>query len=99
MVNHIVLWNFKKELSDAEKKDAALRMKKELEAVKDQVPGTISLRVVTQALPSGNKDIGLISVFETEEALQTYHKHPAHMAAAAYVGSVTEGRVCLDYCE
>ena len=58
MVNHIVLWNFKKELSDAEKKDAALRMKKELEAVKDQVPGTISLRVVTQALPSGNKDIG-----------------------------------------
>lgn len=99
MVHHIVLWNLKEELSDAEKKEAALRVKKELEAVGEQVFGVISLQVVIDGLTSGNKDIALISVFEHEEALKAYQVHPAHVAAAAYVGSVTTGRVCFDYCE
>lgn len=97
MVHHIVLWNFKEELSEAEKKEAALRMKKELEAIKDQVPGTVSLQVVTQGLSSSNKDIGLISVFETESALKTYQDHPAHVAAGTFVRAVTKERACLDY--
>ncbi|MDD6811692.1 MAG: Dabb family protein [Lachnospiraceae bacterium] len=97
MVNHIVLWNWKDELKDTEKKEAATRIKKELEAVKEQVPGTVSLRVVTDGLTSSNKDIGLISVFETEEALKAYQVHPAHVAAGTFIKSVTTGRTCLDY--
>lgn len=97
MVHHIVLWNFKEELSESEKKEAALRMKKELESIKDQVPGTISLQVVTQGLSSSNKDIGLLSVFETESALKTYQDHPAHVAAGTFVRAVTKERACLDY--
>ncbi len=97
MVNHIVLWNFREEMTDAEKKDAASRMKRELEAVKEQVPGTVSIRVVTDALASSNKDIGLISVFDTEEALKAYQVHPAHVAAGAFIKTVTTGRTCLDY--
>lgn len=99
MVHHIVLWNLKEELSGSEKEEAALRMKKELEAVKEQVSGVISLQVVTKGLPSGNKDIGLISVFETAEDLQAYQVHPAHKSAASYVGTVTTGRICFDYKE
>lgn len=97
MVNHIVLWNFREEMTDAEKKDAASRMKRELEAVKEQVPGTVSIRVVTDALASSNKDIGLISVFDTEEALKAYQVHPAHVAAGTFIKTVTMGRTCLDY--
>lgn len=97
MVNHIVMWNFKEALSDQERLEAAGRIKKELEGVKEQVEGVVSLHVVTAPLASGNKDIGLISVFESETALQNYQVHPAHVMAAKYVGSVTEGRVCLDY--
>lgn len=97
MVHHIVLWNLKAELSEQEKKEAAERIKRELEGVKEQVSGVISLRVVTSPITSSNKDIGLISVFESNEALQNYQVHPAHVTAAKYVGSVTEGRVCLDY--
>lgn len=97
MVHHIVLWNLKEELSESERKEAALRVKKELEAVKEQVSGVTSLKVVTEGLPSGNKDIGLISVFETAEDLQAYQVHPAHKAAASYVGTVTTGRICFDY--
>lgn len=97
MVNHIVLWNFKAELSEQERKAAAERIAAELLNVKEQVAGVVSLQVVTSPLASGNKDIGLISVFESGEALQNYQVHPAHVAAAQYIGSVTEGRTCLDY--
>lgn len=97
MVNHIVLWNLKEELSDTEKKEAALRIKKELEAVKEQVEGVVSLQVITDGLPSGNRDIALISVFESKEALNAYQVHPAHVSAASFVGEVTANRTCFDY--
>lgn len=97
MVHHIVLWNLKEDLSDAEKREAALRIKKELEAVKEHVSGVVSLQVVTDGLPSGNRDIGLISVFETKEALSAYQVHPAHVKAASFVGEVTVNRTCFDY--
>lgn len=97
MVHHIVLWNLDEKLSEAEKKEAAARIKKELEAVKEEVSGVVSLRVVTDGLASSNKEIGLISVFESEEALKAYQVHPAHVAAGTFIKSVTSGRSCLDY--
>ncbi|MDE6847345.1 MAG: Dabb family protein [Lachnospiraceae bacterium] len=97
MVHHIVLWNLKADLTQQEKHEAAARIKNELEAVKEQVSGVISLNVVTEPLTSSNKDIGLISVFEDEEALKNYQVHPAHVAAGSYIKTVTEGRTCLDY--
>lgn len=97
MVKHIVLWGFKAELTEQEKKEAAARIKKELEVVKEQVSGVISLNVVTEPLASSNKDIGLVSVFEDGEALKNYQVHPAHVAAGNYIKTVTEGRTCLDY--
>lgn len=97
MVHHIVLWNLKEELSADEKKEAAQNIKEKLESVKDSVSGVVSLQVVTDGLPSGNKDIGLISVFETKEALNAYQVSPAHVKAAGYVGEVATGRICFDY--
>lgn len=97
MVHHIVLWNLRGELSNTEKREAALRIKKELEAVKEQVDGVVSLKVVIDGLSSGNRDIALISVFETEEALKAYQVHPAHANAAGFVGTVTANRTCFDY--
>ncbi len=97
MVNHIVLWNFKEELSKQERTEAAERISRELEGVRQQVAGVVSLDVVTAPLASSNKDIGLISVFESEEALQNYQVHPAHVAAGTFIKTVTENRTCLDY--
>ena len=99
MVHHIVLWNLNEDIPEDEKKNVANRIKKELEAVKEEVSGVISLSVVTDGLSSSNKDIGLISVFESEEALKAYQVHPAHVAAGTYIRSVTTGRSCLDYNE
>ena len=46
MVNHIVLWNIKGDLSVQEKREAALTIKSKLEAVAQKVEGVISLEVV-----------------------------------------------------
>lgn len=97
MIHHIVLWNLKEELSEVEKKEAANRIKEELEAVKNEVSGVVSLNVVTNGLESSNKEIGLISLFESEEALKAYQVHPAHVAAGSFIKTVTSGRCCLDY--
>lgn len=97
MIHHIVLWNLKEELNDRERKEAAARIREKLMAVREAAEGIISLEVVTEGLPSGNKDLGLISVFESAEALEAYQQHPAHVEAACYIKEVTCDRVCLDY--
>lgn len=99
MVHHIVMWNLNDSLSTDEKKEAALEIKTRLEAVASQVEGVISLTVEINEMSSSNKDIALISCFESEEALQAYQVSPAHKEAAGYVGSVTNGRSCFDYKE
>lgn len=97
MVHHIVLWNLKEELTVQEKEEALRSMKEKLEAVKKEVKGVISLEVVINGLESSNKDVGLISSFESADALNAYQTHPAHVAASSYVKSVTRDRACLDY--
>ena len=97
MVNHIVMWNFKPELSAEERKTAGETIKKNLEDVKAQVEGVISLSVCINEMESSNKDIALLSSFESVEALNAYQVHPAHVAAAGFVKSVTCDRACFDY--
>ena len=97
MVRHIVLWNFAEGLSEAERIKAGERMKALLEPIRELVPGALEIRVVRNELASSNRDIALISSFETEEALAAYQTHPAHVEAGKYVRSVTCNRACMDY--
>lgn len=97
MVRHIVLWNFVEGLSDAEKAEAGEKMKALLEPIQELIPGAVEIQVVPNQLASSNRDIALISTFETVEALSTYQNHPAHVEAGKYVGSVTCDRICMDY--
>lgn len=97
MVKHIVLWNFLPDFTEEQKKEAAVRMKALLEPIKELVPGAVELTVVSGGLPSGNRDIALVSEFKTVEALNAYQNHPAHVEAGKYVRSVTCDRACMDY--
>ena len=99
MVNHIVLWNLNEDLSLEEKKEAALKIKNKLEAVAKETKGLIYFEVVINDMESSNKDIALISKFETQEALKAYQISPAHIEAGSYVGTVTNKRSCFDYQE
>ena len=97
MVNHIVLWNFKPELTAEERKEAGIIIRKNLEEVKAQAEGVIELTVCINEMDSSTKDIALISSFESVEALNAYQVHPAHVAAAGFIRSVTCDRACFDY--
>ena len=47
MVTHIVMWNFDASLTEETKKQAAAEMKEKLEALKEIVPGVLSVKVIT----------------------------------------------------
>ncbi len=97
MVKHIVLWSFAEGLSEEEKKEAGQKMASLLEPIRELVPGAVEIQVIQNQLASSNRDIALISTFETVEALSAYQNHPAHVEAGKYVRSVTRDRACMDY--
>ncbi|MBQ9717706.1 MAG: Dabb family protein, partial [Clostridia bacterium] len=76
---------------------ARAEAKRRLENLNGKIDGMISLKVVTDRLPSSNADMMLDSEFETVEALAGYQTNPLHVEAATYVRSVVEARLCLDF--
>lgn len=99
MIKHIVLWDFNPDMTAKEKQAAGEKMKALLEPIRELVPGAVSIRVVMNEMASSNRDIALIGTYESEEALQAYQTHPAHVEAGKFVRSVTCNRSCLDYKE
>ena len=97
MVKHVIIWDFKDELTAEQKKEAAARMKEELEALNGVIEGLISLHVITELLDTSNGSIMLDSVFEDEKALAYYADHPAHVKVKEYVHTVVKARKCADY--
>ena len=98
MVKHVILWNLKESLSDAEKEEVKKGAKEGLENLIGKIPGLIDIKVNTVGLPSSNADMMLDSTFESAEALKGYSKHPEHVAVAdSKVRPFTARRVCMDY--
>ncbi len=97
MVKHIILWKLKESLTEDEKTAARAEAKRRLENLNGNIDGMISLKVITDRLPSSNADMMLDSEFETVEALAGYQTNPLHVEAATYVRSVVEARLCLDF--
>ena len=97
MVKHIILWKLKETLTEEEKTAARAEAKRRLENLNGKIDGMISLKVVTDRLPSSNADMMLDSEFETVEALAGYQVNPLHVEAATFVRSVVEARLCLDF--
>lgn len=98
MVKHIILWQLKDELSEAEKKTVKAQIKEGLEGLKGKVPGLVDIKVITEGLASSNADVMLDSTLESEDALKGYAVHPDHVAVAdSKVRPFTKTRVCLDF--
>ena len=99
MVRHIVAWEYKDGFSDAENQANAIKMKEELEALKDIIDGIVQIDVHINILSASTRDIVLDSIFVDEEALAAYQNHPEHKRVGEFVGSVVQNRECLDYHE
>jgi len=100
MVKHVILWQFKDELSSEERNERGAAMKAALEGLKGVVPGLKDIVVRLEKLESSNADIMLESTHEDEEALKTYANHPKHVEIAqTMVVPYVKLRVCMDYNE
>ncbi|HJA93909.1 MAG TPA: Dabb family protein [Candidatus Eisenbergiella merdipullorum] len=97
MVNHIVMWNFNSELTEEERREAGKKIRRMLLHVAEVAKGVFSLQVYTNELASSNRDIALISRFESLEDLAAYQLHPEHVKAASYIKTVACERTCFDY--
>ena len=97
MVKHIVLWDFKEELSAEECKSAAARIKKELEELKRLIPGIVYIKVCTETFDMCNTKLVLDSAFDDRAALEGYIAHPEHKRVGAFVRSVVANRRSADF--
>lgn len=98
MVKHVILWQLKAELSDAEKSEIKEGIKAGLEGLAGKIPGLIDIKVNINPLSSSNCDVMLDSSFEDEASLKGYAVHPDHVEVAnTKVRPYTATRVCMDY--
>ena len=97
MVKHVIIWNFKEELTADERKIAAAKIKEGIEGLMGQIEGLTDIKVYTNPLESSSGDLILDSTFVDEEALKGYQVNPAHVAVATYVRSQVGSRACFDY--
>ncbi|MBQ9757930.1 MAG: Dabb family protein [Clostridia bacterium] len=97
MVKHIIIWNFKAEMSESEKLSAFEKIKSGLEGLLGQIDGLCEIKVYGNPLPSSNGDLILDSTFRDEASLNGYQTNPKHVEVATFVRSVVEARKCIDF--
>lgn len=97
-LKHIVLWKLKEYAEGADKAANALKLKALLDGCAGIVPGMLKFEVaLAQPGLEATYDVLLNSEFASQEALDAYQNHPAHVAIKPFFGAVREARQCMDY--
>lgn len=95
MVKHIVM--FKLCGTNAERAKLAQQFKDALLALPDKIDCLQSMEVGINQNADESWDIVLTAIVPTLTDVETYAKHPAHVAAAALLAGHKEARACVDY--
>ncbi len=94
MIVHIVMFKFKPE----NREQNIARVKALLEALPEQITSLLSMEVGVDFNGSERAmDLVLTSTFETQEGLEMYATHPAHLEVVAVIKEVTELSKVVDY--
>ncbi len=94
---HIVAWNFKDGFSDEENLNNAIKLKKDIESLKNVISEIVEIKVNIKLATTSTRKVMLDSLFKSEEDLAKYQVHPEHIKVSEFVGSVMKERVCLDF--
>ena len=95
MVKHIV--TFQLTGTADERCQVAQRFKAALEALPQQIDVLKSIEVGINENPDEQWDVVLTAIVATLADVETYAKHPAHVAAAALLAGHKANRACVDY--
>lgn len=97
MVRHIVLFRLKESLSQAEKRDIAVRFKTAIEALPEVIGFIGKIEVGLNINENEKFDIALYSEFKTMDEVKAYSAHPSHVAAAGILTGHVDERACVDF--
>lgn len=98
MIKHIVMWKLKDFAEGADCAGNARKMKQQLDACRNIVPGMFAFEVsLAQAELEATYDVVLYAEFADQHALKAYSEHPTHQALKPFFGAVREARQCMDY--
>ena len=97
MIRHVVSWKLAEKDAEVRAEQAA-EVARRLNALMGVVP---ELRAVSAganvAHPEVNWDVTLVADVDSLDALEAYQVHPAHKEVGAYIKSVVESRVAVDF--
>lgn len=97
MIRHVVSWKLAEKDAQVRAEQAA-EVARRLNALMGVVP---ELRAVSAganvAHPDVNWDVTLVADVDSLDALEAYQVHPAHKEVGAYIKSVVESRVAVDF--
>ncbi|MFR5265880.1 Dabb family protein [Clostridium sp.] len=94
MIKHIVMWKLKEE----NKEKNAMKIKNDLEALKDKIEELKSIEVGINFNESeAAYDVVLYSEFESKEDLDSYQNNKDHKEVGAFVRTCVIDRKVVDY--
>lgn len=101
MIQHIVMFKFKDTANGKTKAENLTEAKAKMMDMMGKIPEILEMEVHFGAEGSAeaNYDYILVSKFNNLDELNSYQKHPLHVAFGQYVKELREpdGRVCIDY--
>ncbi len=98
MIQHIVMWKFKKEAKGHTGAENAAWVKEHLLRLPAVIPEIKEMKVeLDNSGNADNYDAVLITAFESFDALHTYKVHPEHVKVSSFVAEAAEKRASVDY--
>jgi heme-degrading monooxygenase HmoA len=97
MIKHIVMWNMAGDTKE-DRRAAAEFLRSRFERLRDEVPGLLHLEVgLDHSRVDYACDVVLYTEFESQEALDAYASHPAHLRVKDELGAMRIARYQVDY--
>jgi len=98
MIKHIVMWKLQEFAEGAGRQENALRIKTQLEGLKDKIKAIVLLEVGINTNDSVDSyDIVLYSAFSTIEDFKIYQNDPEHIKVGDFISKVRLERKVVDY--
>ena len=98
MVKHMIIWKFKEDIEQKEKK--AQEIKSALEGLVGKIDGLIKMHILVDNLPASSGDVMMDSTFKDEQSLMQYQVHSLHQEIAnGLVRPAMAQRLSFDYQE
>ncbi len=96
MVRHMVSWNFKPELDEAQRQSLREEVVPALLALKGKIPCLREIQVFCPPLDGSNCDLVLYSEMDQISDLPVYQNHPDHQAVIPLIRAHFCDRRCCD---